>query len=37
MDSAAAILATHASNDSMWETTDNNNIGLLVGKKDLVW
>ena len=33
MDSAAVILVAHASNDSMWETTDNNNIGLLVDKE----
>ena len=35
-DSAAAILAAHVSIDSMWETTDDDNIGLMVGKEDLV-
>ena len=36
MDSAAAILTAHASNDSMWETTDDDDIGSLVGEEDLV-
>ena len=32
MDSTATILATHASNDSMWDKTDTDNIGSLVNK-----
>ena len=36
MNSAAEILAAHASNDSMLETIDNDDNGLLVGKEDLV-
>ena len=35
MDSAPLILAAHASNNTLWEITDNNNIGLLVGKEDM--
>ena len=33
MNSAANILAVHASNESMWETTDDDNIGSLVGEE----
>ena len=36
MNSAANILAVHASNESMWETTDDDNIGSLVSKEDLI-
>ena len=36
MNSAAAILVAHASNDYMWETIDDNNIGSLVGEEDLM-
>ena len=36
MDSVAAILAAHSLNDIMWEMTNDDNIGLLIGKKDLV-
>ena len=35
MDSAANILAVHALNECMWETTDDDDIGSLVGKEDL--
>ena len=37
MDSAANMLAVHGSNKSMWETTDDDNIGLLVGEDDLIF
>ena len=32
MDSDSAILAAHALNDIIWETTDDDNIGLLIDK-----
>ena len=36
MDSAANMLAMHASNKRMWETIDDDNIGLLVGEDNLI-
>ena len=36
MNSAANILAMHASNESMWEMTDDDNICSLVGKENLI-
>ena len=36
MDSAAAMLAAHGSNDTIWKTTDDDDIGLLVSEEDLV-
>ena len=36
MNSASNILAVHTLNESMWETTDDDNIGSLVSKEDLI-
>ena len=36
MRSSANMLAMHASNECMWETTDYDNIGSLFGKEDLI-
>ena len=36
MENVATIPAIHTLNDIMWEKTDDDDIGLLVGKEDLV-